>query len=120
MSIKKRFVRTILEDESRRLMKNQSLALQRKLHFHSNRLFNARQMMARGGDDLDGELTFSHVAYLRFLDLKHLSYGKTTVNHNRKIHNRFVFGHYTSIANRLMNDLTDDVVAKIREQTKTK
>ncbi len=118
MSIQKRFVRTILQDESRRLLKNQSLALHRKLHFHTQRLYNSRQITVRGGDNLDGELTFSHLAYLRFLDLKSLNYGEKTVTHNRKIHNRFVFGHYYSIANRLMNDFTDDVVAQFREQTK--
>lgn len=118
MSIKQRFVQSILEDEGRRLMRNQSLALERKLQFHTNRLFNTRRTSVSGGADLDGRLTFTHTSYERFLDIKRLRYGAKLVGRHRKIHNRFVFGHYSSIASRLMYDLTDDVVAKIREEIK--
>lgn len=116
MSIKQRFVRTILEDEGRRLIQNQSLALGRKLKIRTGRLFTARKTSVRGGDDLDGQLTFSHVIYERYLDMKRLHYGKRVVKRNRKIHNRFVFGHYSSIAGRLMYDLTEDVVARIKAE----
>ncbi len=119
MPIKQRFVQSILEDEGKRLMRNQSLALERKLRFHTNRLYNARQTSVQGGSDMDGQMTFTHTSYERFLDMKRLRYGSKVVRRNRRIHNRFVFGHYTSIASRLMYDLTDDVVARIREQIKS-
>ena len=36
MSVKSRFVQTILSDEGNRLLKNQGLAMQRKLVFHTH------------------------------------------------------------------------------------
>ncbi len=118
MSIKQRFVQSILEDEGRRLMRNQALALEQKLQFHTRRLFSTRRTSVSGGSDFDGRLSFIHTSYERFLDMKRLHYGSKIVSRHRKIHNRFVFGHYSSIASRLMYDLTDVVVAKIREGIK--
>lgn len=119
MSIKQRFVQSVLEDEGKRLMKNQALALQRKLQFHTNRLYRTRNTTVRSGAEMDGTMTFTHTCYERFLDMRRLHYGSKIVARNRKIHNRFVFGHYTSIAGRLMYDLTEEVVAQIREQIKS-
>lgn len=119
MSIQQRFVKSVLEDEGKRLMRNQALSLERKLQFHTHRLYNARRTSVQSSSDMDGQLTFSHTSYERFLDMKRLHYGSKVVSRNRKIHNRFVFGHYASIAGRLMYDLTDDVVARFKEQIKT-
>lgn len=119
MSVKERFVREILQDEGRRLLSNQSLALGRKLNVRSGRLMSTRRVSVEGGDVYDGRLSFTHTAYERFLDMRRLRIGSKDVYRNRKIHNRFVFGHYSSIAGRLMHDLTDDVVARIREQIKS-
>ena len=114
MSLKSRFVQSVLADESRRLLRNQSLQIERKLHLHSHHILNRRHATICGGDDFDGELAISHVAYLRFLDLRRIRRGEATVLQARKIHNRFVFGHFGSIAKRLANDLTDDVVSKFK------
>lgn len=119
MPIKQRFVKAILEDESKRLMRNQGLALGRKLSMRTGRLFNTRQTSVTGGADMDGQLSFSHTIYQRFLDMKRLQYKSKEVHRNRRIHNRFVFGHYSSIAGRLMYDLTDEVVATIKEELKS-
>lgn len=119
MSIKERFVKSILEDEGRRLMENQAAALGRKLQFRTGRLFNTRKTSVSGGAEMDGQLSFSHTVYQRFLDMKRLQYKSKEVRRNRQIHNRFVFGHYSSIASRLMYDLTDDVVATFREELKS-
>lgn len=119
MSVKERFVREILQDEGRRLLRNQSLAMERKLQVRSGRLLGTRKVGVQGGDVYDGELSFTHTVYERFLDMRRLQMGAQEVRRNRKIHNRFVFGHYSSIAGRLMHDLTDDVVARIREQIKS-
>lgn len=45
-----------------------------------------------------------------------LRYGSKLVRRARKIHTRFAYGHYESIASRLMYGLTDDVVAEIKQQ----
>lgn len=119
MSVKERFVREILQDEGRRLLRNQSYALERKLSVRSGRLLNARRVSVQGGDVYDGQLSFKHTAYERFLDMRRLHLGSQEVRRNRKIHNRFIFGHFSSIASRLMYELTDDVVARIREQIKS-
>lgn len=119
MSIETRFVKSILENEGKRLMQNQAAALGRKLTMRTGRLFNTRKTSVTGGADMDGQLSFDHTVYQRFLDMKRLKYGSFEVRHNRKIHNRFVFGHYSSIASRLMYDLTDEVVAEFKEELKT-
>lgn len=120
MSIETRFVKSILEDEGKRLMQNQAAALGRKLTMRTGRLFNTRKMSVTGGSEMDGQLSFDHTVYQRFLDMKTLRYGSHEVKRNRRIHNRFVFGHYTSIASRLMYDLTDEVVAEFKEELKSK
>ena len=60
-------------------------------------------------------LNTMHVAYERFLDMKRLQRGGKSVKSNRKIHNRYVFGAFASIAERLMYEFTEDVIAWIRE-----
>lgn len=115
MSIRERFVRNILEDEGRRLLENQARALQQKLTFHTHLLFNTRKVSVKGGEEMDGTLEYGHILYQRFLDIKNLHQGSVVVRRNRRIHNRFVFGHYSSIAARLMYDLTDDVVETFKE-----
>ncbi len=119
MSVKERFVREILQDEGRRLLRNQSLAIERKLQVRSGRLLGTRKIDVQDGNTYDGRLSFSHTVYERFLDMRRLHLGSQEVRRNRKIHNRFIFGHFSSIASRLMYELTDDVVARIREQIKS-
>lgn len=69
-----------------------------------------------GGSGASGTLTFVHVAYERFLDMKRLQRGGKSVKSNRKIHNRYVFGAFASIAERLMYEFTEDVIARIRSR----
>ena len=80
------------------------------------RLYNDRSIFVTGGADMDGKLTFAHTDYERFLDLRRLRHGTKTSKSNKKINNRYVFGAYSSIASRLMYDLTDDVAESIRKQ----
>lgn len=116
MGVKERFVRNILEEEGRRMLSSQGAAISRAVRFRSGRLFNDRSIMVSGGADMDGKLTFTHTDYERFLDLKRLRHGSKTTRSNRRIHNRYIFGAYSSIASRLMYDLTDDVAESIRKQ----
>lgn len=114
-SVRQRFIRDVLEDEGRRLIRNQSVAIMQKLKPRTGRLVSARSVSVSGGDSSDGVLTFRHTAYERFLDMKSVQYGSANVRRNRRIHNRFVFGHYHSIAERLAYGLTEDVAAQIRK-----
>lgn len=117
MGVRERFVREILEDEGRRLYSYQTAAIQRRTVSRSGRLLSGRSVSVQAGGDYDGVLSLQHPAYERFLDLARIRRGKTTVRSAKKIHNRYVFGAYSSIAARLMNDLTEDVAARLSEAT---
>jgi hypothetical protein len=123
--IRKEFVKQILQQEGKELHDNQSKAIAKLLNFHSNRLYDDRPFTVTGGDDLDGKLTMSVPDYARFLDIKPKA--KETKNkyanwrNGRRtkgfpIYNRFVFGHYYTIAYRLMYGLTEEVAAGIKKQ----
>lgn len=116
MGVRERFVRNILEEEGARMLRNQSVAMRSAVRFRSGRMYDDRSITVEGGASMDGKMVFTHTTYERFLDMKRLQHGSTTVKSNRKIHNRFVYGTYISIANRLMYDLTEDVAESIREQ----
>lgn len=59
-------------------------------------------------------LVFEHPIYERYLDMKRMSGKKRK---SRKIHNRYVFGAFSSIAERLMYGFTDEVAAQFREMS---
>jgi len=117
--IKKEFVRRILKDESSRLERNQGLQMRKLLHFHTGSLERGREFNVQNQVGLDGKLTFKHKAYERFLDLKkkpRISRGRRIKRKNYPIHNKFVFGHYYVIANRLMVDFTNDVAEGMKRE----
>lgn len=116
--IRKMFIKEILEDEGQRYLRNQGRALAKQLHFHSHRLIQERSVSVSADEDLDGKLSISSVAYLRFLDLRKPATkksGKGKLNKGYQIYNRFAMGHYYSIAFRLQNDFTQEVSARIQE-----
>lgn len=118
--IKREFVRRILSEEGDRLVKNQGVAIRKRLEFRTGELENTRTTSVEGGEDLDGKLVFSHPIHERFLDMKRRVKRKrgegTRIKYGYRIHNRFVFGHYGSIANRLMNEFTEQVAEGIRRE----
>ena len=118
--VEQRFVAEILTSEGARLLKNQGAAFAARLRFHTKRILEHRRAEVSAADGYSGQLAISHTAYQRFLDLKAMQYGSKTVRRNRKIHNRFVWGHYNAIAGRLANDLTPDVAARLRAQIENK
>lgn len=121
--IKKEFVRRILQDEANRFEKNQALQMRRLLTFHTGTLERERQFEVTSDDSMDGKLTHKHKAYQRFLDIKKKTRSSKTNRIQRKqkpIHNTFVFGHYYSIANRLMFDFTNDVADGIKRDLENK
>ena len=115
MDVRARFVSEVLQDEGQRLLRNQGKAIEAKVKKRSGRLESSRSVSVTGGSGASGTLTFVHVAYERFLDMKRLERGGKSVKSNRKIHNRYVFGAFASIAERLMYEFTEDVIARIRE-----
>ena len=115
MDVRARFVSEILQDEGQRLLRNQGKAIEARVKKRSGRLESSRSVSVTCGNGASGTLTLVHVAYERFLDMKRLQRGGKSVKSNRKIHNRYVFGAFASIAERLMYEFTEDVIARIRE-----
>lgn len=115
MDVRARFVSEILKDEGQRLLRNQGKAIEARVKSRSGRLESSRSVSVTGGNGASGTLTFVHVAYERFLDMKRLQRGGKSVKSNRRIHNRYVFGAYASIAERLMYEFTEDFVASVRQ-----
>ncbi len=118
--IQKEFIRRVLEDEANRMEKNQGLQMKRLLHFHTGNLFNGRQFTVKQGADLDGVLTIKFKIYQRFLDMKRKVRSKNGNIRNRQysIHNKYVFGHFYSIGDRLMYELTEDLIEGIKRDLK--
>jgi hypothetical protein len=125
--VRKQFVKQILQQEGKELHDNQGKAIAKLLHFHSNRLMTDRPYSVESGDTLDGKFKTKITAYGRILDIKPKN---RTINPETKfsqfrqrrritafpIYNRFVFGHYYTIAYRLMYGLTEEVAENIKKQ----
>lgn len=125
--IRKEFVKQILKEEGQELHDNQGKAIAKLLHFHSNRLYNERPYSVTASDAMDGKFSMSISGYGRALDIKpknRVIQSQDKYTHWRKkrrtkafpIYNRFVFGHYYTIAYRLMYGLTEEVAAGIKKQ----
>lgn len=116
MSVRARFVGDVLNEAGKRLLTAQEKGVRRSVTLRSGRILSARDIVVSGGEEMDGKLTYTHTVYERFLDMKRLG-GRRKSSKRRRIHNRFVFGAYAGIAERLMYGLTEDVIAAIRENT---
>ncbi|MBR4299845.1 MAG: hypothetical protein IKT59_09055 [Bacteroidales bacterium] len=115
MDIKGAFVRRVLQEEGETMLERQERAISTRLHRRSGTLLRGRRLTVSGGDGLDGQLDFKHPVYERFLDMKRL--GKNgRKRKGKRIHNRFVFGAYSSIAKQLMYGFTEEVARDIREK----
>lgn len=102
------------------MLRRQSSAILSKLETRTGTLERSRSVrVSPESDSFDGRMTFQHISYERFLDLRRLRYGSKVVSRKRRIHNRFVFGAYSRIAERLMYEFTDEVSAAIWEQIET-
>ena len=111
MGARERFIQDTLEQEGKRLLRNQGAAISAGYHRGTGQLESGRSISVSGGGGMDGRLTLSHPIYERFLDIK---------NRRRKrlrIHNRFIFGAYAAIARRLMYGFTEEVAAAFREMS---
>ena len=93
----------------------QESAIREKTTSRSGDLLSHRAITVTAGTGASGTLTLRHVDYERFLDMKRLHRGSKTIRSNRKIHNRFVFGTYGHIAQRLMTEFTEEVVEALKD-----
>lgn len=104
-----RFVQSVLKEEGDRMLDNQGRQIDAVLKRRSGLLHSGRKV--RVAED---QMTFDHPVYERFLDMKtRLANGRT--RKGRKIHNRFTYGTFSRIADRLMNGYTEEVADKFRE-----
>lgn len=117
MDVRGAFVRKVLQEETERMLERQEAAISATLSRRSGTLLSSRRVSVSGGGDMDGTAVFSHPIYERFLDMRRM--GKDGRRRKgRKIHNRFVFGAYASIAKNLMYGLTEEVARGLRENWK--
>ena len=114
MDVKSRFVEQVLQEEGVLMKRYQEVAIRKKTTSRSGNLLSHRAMTVTAGTGASGTLTLRHVDYERFLDMKRLHRGSKTIRSNRKIHNRFVFGTYGHIAQRLMTEFTEEVVEALK------
>lgn len=118
--VKKEFVRRVLDDESRRFLQNQTKAIQSRLESHSGVLLGGRSIDVTTNQDMDGQFSLTHPVYERFLDSKRKYQRKRSAGYKTrrvaKIHNRFAFGHYYSIAGRLMYEFTEETASAIKKE----
>lgn len=107
METRERFIEDTLQKEGRKMLERQTKQIDSVLESRSGALRNSRRI--RTSSDT---LAFEHPIYERYLDMKR-RVGKR--RKSRRIHNRYVFGAYSSIAERLMYGFTDEVAAQFRE-----
>lgn len=109
--VEEQFIRETLEEAAVHIYKDQTEAIQRAVSSAStgsllrNRFFNV------GNTTVEHK----HPAYERFLDMKRLQRnGKVMKRTPQHIHNRFLWGLYLRIQDRLMYSLTEDVRKRMR------
>lgn len=123
--IKDEFIRRVLEDEGKRYKKNQGIEMEKRLKFHSKRLITDRTQTVIPQGDMKATLQMTFPAYERFLDIKRkVKRNKKTkvmkIKAGYRIHNRFVWGHYNSIAYRLQNEFSSELAEQIKKDLQTK
>lgn len=112
--IRGRFIRNILSDEGEKMLDRQTSRISAILEKRTGYLLDSRRIdISEASDNFEGELSFAHPAYERFLDIKKKT-GKK--RQNRKIHNTIVYSTYGRIASRLMTEFTEETKNAIREE----
>lgn len=111
MSAIDRFVTDTLQKAGERMLRQQTWAIESAYNKRSGNLLSARKVTVSGAD-----LHFEHPIYERFLDLRSKRKGRNAVD--RRIHNRFVYGTWLGITERLMYGFTKEVEEKFRAMEK--
>ncbi len=122
--VKSKFIRETLKEQGDRLLKNQGAVMYKRIQYHTGALKKNRSIsVSLAGKPLSGKLSFTHTTKERFLDMKRQVNRKRGTGKRMKrgynVHNRFVFGHYYSIANQLMHGFTEEVAQSIRTRFKS-
>ncbi len=100
-----RFISDTLREAGTRLLTRQGKEISAKVTSRSGRLMSGRSISVT-----NSTLTLTHPVYERFLDMKKISNRRKSSR--RRIHNRFTYGTYASIADRLMNGFFDEASGK--------
>lgn len=101
-----RFVHDTLSLVGQKMITRQGQEIAAKLKMHSGHLSHDRHLSVSSN-----RLTLMHPDYERFLDMRRNGGRK----HRRaRIHNRFVYGAYASIADRLMNGYSSDILESFK------
>ena len=98
-----RYVSAVLKEEGGRLLRRQGAAIASATRRRSGALLSGRSVSVSSS-----ALSFRHKSYERFLDMR--SGGRK----RRRIHNRFVFGAYASVARKLLAGAREEVAEAIR------
>lgn len=112
MSVRDRFILNTLKRTGDDLMTLQGERIEATVRSRTGQMMSSRRIHASASDG-GGLLRFTHAAHQRFLDIR-----KPKKGAKRRIHNRYTYRAYASIAERLMYGLTEEVAAQIREAAK--
>lgn len=112
MSVRDRFILDTLKRSGDELMTRQGQAIAATIKTQTGHMLSSRSIQVSGGES-SGILRIQHTAYQRYLDIKKPKKGR-----KRRIHNRYTYHAYSSIGERLMYGLTEEVAAQIREAAK--
>ena len=120
--IKKEFLRQVLNDTGKNILKEQNSRIAKYLHYRTGTLEKSKSSgnyHVTLGDTISGTLSIKYPIYERFLDIK----PKRLKNSKRKrafpIHNSVIFGQYYRMIFRLQNDFVESVRESIHQQLKS-
>ena len=107
-----RFISQVLREEGQELLTRQTAAIESSgLAVRSGSLLDHRFV-----SQSSSTLTLTHPVHERFLDIKK-SRLKAARRKNYRIHNRFVYGTFATIADRLMNGYIEEIAENVRKST---
>ena len=109
MSVRDRFILDTLKRSGNDLMTRQGQQIAAAVTSRTGAMLASRSAHVSGGEN-SGILRYTHAAHQRFLDIKKPKKGR-----KRRIHNRYTYHAFSSIGERLMFGLTEEVAAQIRE-----
>lgn len=120
--VKKEFLRQVLDNTGKEILKEQSRRIAKYLHYRTGTLQRSKSSgnyRVTIGDTISGSLQVEYPIYERFLDIS----PKRLKNSNRKraypIHNSVFFGLYYRMIFRLQNDFVESVRQSIHKQLKS-
>lgn len=99
-----RFVQDVLREEGDFLITRQGKEIAARTKSRTGNLVSGRHVTTT-----QDRLSFTHPIYERFLDMK----GKG--RKRRRIHNRFVYGTYATIADKLMSGIREKVADDLKQ-----